>query len=123
MYSKPQMIYVDSNNGSLEGYKISSTAEQLQNWFAEKGFEAPTYNTPVTIAFLNTMHVDEDNRSNGEGTFLIESFLSECDECDYIFLECDTAEENLFNLQKWYESFGFEVFIPAEYPILILSQN
>lgn len=47
------------------------------------------------------MHVDEDKRSNGEGTFLIESFLSECGECDYIFLECDTGEQNEFNLQKW----------------------
>lgn len=123
MNSKPEMISIDSDNGSIEGYKISSTAEQLNNWFSKRGFEAPTYNTPVTIAFLNSLYVDEDNRSNGEGTFLIDSFLSECGECDYIFLECDTGEQNEFNLQKWYESFGFEVFMEAEYPILILSQD
>ncbi|EPP7233965.1 GNAT family N-acetyltransferase [Shigella flexneri] len=123
MYSEPEMISIDSDNGSLEGYKISSTAEQLQNWFAERGFEAPTYNTPVTVGFLNSLYVDEDARSNGEGTFLVESFLSECGECDYIFLECDTAEQNEFNLQKWYESFGFEVLVEAECPILILSQD
>jgi len=45
------MIFIDSDNGSLEGYKISSTAEQLQNWFAKRGFEAPTYNTPVIMLF------------------------------------------------------------------------
>jgi len=31
MYSKPQMIFIESDNGSIEGYKISSTAEQLKN--------------------------------------------------------------------------------------------
>lgn len=123
MYSEPQMISIESDNGSIEGYKISSTEEQIQVWFSKRGFEAPVYNKPVTIAFLNALYVDEDERSNGEGTFLIESFLSECGECDYIFLECDTGEQNEFNLQKWYESFGFEVFMEAEYPILILSQD
>lgn len=123
MYSKPQMISIESDNGSIEGYKISSTEEQLKNWFVKRSFEEPKYDTPVTIAFLNSLYVNEDERSNGEGTFLIESFLSECDECNYIFLECDTGEQNEFNLQKWYEGFGFEVFIEAKYPILILSQS
>lgn len=123
MYSDPQIVLCESDNGSLEGYKVASDAVQVKNWFAKRGHEAPIYKETLTIGFLDTLNVNEGNRSNGEGTYLIESFLSECSECDYIFLECDTAESNAFDLQKWYETLGFKVFIDDEYPIMCLSQK
>lgn len=123
MYSEPQMVFCESDNGSLEGYKVASDAVQIENWFTKRGHEAPVYKEPLTIGFLNSLQVNEDNRSNGEGTYLIECFLSECGECDYIFLECDTAESNAFDLQKWYETWGFKVLIEDEYPIMVRSQK
>ena len=117
-----EAITINEDEGSAEGYKVLSSGEQLKNWFGNKHFVAPVYEKTVMIGFLNNVYVDEDERNQGTGTYLVERFIEECFDCDFIFLECDNEENNEFDLKAWYEGFGFEVFIEADNPIMVLSK-
>lgn len=117
-----EAITITEDESAIEGYKVLSSGEQLKNWFGNKHFVAPVYEKTVMIGFLNNVYVDEDERNQGTGTYLVERFIEECFDCDFIFLECDNEESNEFDLKAWYEGFGFEVSIEADNPIMVLSK-
>lgn len=117
-----ELIILQEDGAALEGYKVLSSGEQLTNWFQKRDLNPPKYDSPIMLGFLNNLFVDEEYRNEGQGTYLVESFLDECFDCQYIFLECDNGEQNEFDLKSWYEGFGFEVFIFKDNPIMILSK-
>lgn len=117
-----EAITINEDDSAAEGYKVLSSGVQLANWFENKQLIAPSYKNPVMLGFLNNVYVDEAERNQGTGTYLVERFIEECFDCDFIFLECDNEEGNEFDLKAWYEGFGFEVFIEADNPIMVLSK-
>lgn len=118
-----EAITITEDESSIEGYKVLSSGEQLTNWFEKRGFTAPTYEKTVMLGFLNNVYVDEAERNQGTGTYLVDRLIEEYFDCDFIFLECDNEEVNEFDLKAWYEGFGFEVLYEADNPIMILSKT
>lgn len=115
-----QHITRTTDNGEITGYQVQGKVAQLQYWFVKRGIIAPDLDYD-RVAFIDSLYVDPDSRGNGEGNELMNAFIDADDDSDCIILECDTGEDNAFNLKEWYEGFGFEVLIDSEYPIMILS--
>ncbi|HBT0444784.1 TPA: GNAT family N-acetyltransferase [Klebsiella pneumoniae] len=116
-------VYDEDGKGSIEGYKVSSDREQIVNWFAKRFHQKPDLAKNINVAFLNNLYIDEDSRGEGKGTSLVSSFIEECFDCHFIFLECDNGEDNPFSLSNWYESFGFEILYNGENPIMVLENS
>lgn len=125
-----QTIDISNDDGSTFGYVVGINEEQVQNWFLKHKLD-PKQFTKVCqanhVAFLDTMHVNEDSRNEGNGSFFLSEFITEANlaGAGMIVLMCDKAEAQNegFDLQKWYEDWEFEVasFIdaPEEFPIMI----
>lgn len=123
-------IDISSDDGSIFGYVVGISEEQVQNWFLKHKLDPEQFtgiNGAATLAFLDTMHVDEESRNEGNGSYLLGQFIAEANEAgaERIVLMCDKAESQNegFDLQRWYEDWEFEIanFIntPEEFPIMI----
>lgn len=115
-------IYDEDEKGSIEGYKVSSDQEQVVNWFSKRFHQKPDLEKDINVAFLNNLYIDEDSRGEGKGTLLLNSFIEECSDCHFIFLECDNGEHNNFLLSDWYRIFGFEIIYNDQNPIMVLKK-
>ena len=74
------------------------------------------------IAFLNNLNVNEDSRGEGNGSYLLDSFIEEAIVADAILLIADTGETNEFDLAQWYESRGFHTLVQtASGPLMLLA--
>jgi ribosomal protein S18 acetylase RimI-like enzyme len=115
--------------GSAEGYVVSSTAEQLDNWAADKGFSEKNIqelrNKFKKISFLKSIFVDEDERNRGIGNEILDKFINEVsfEGAEAILLEADTGEKNHFNLVEWYEDFGFLIIEREKHPLMVLEMK
>lgn len=114
-------------DASIEGYTSSVDDINWQNYL--KTVQAPQLITQLktqfkmaniqTIAIVKSLYVEEDVRNQGEGSLLLETVINDV-YADVFLLEVDTLENNTFNLQLWYESFGFTLVghTKNNYPIM-----
>lgn len=123
-------IDISAEEGSISGYVVGSDEEQVINWFQKHKVDPRPFlqdRTETTLAFLDTMHVEEGYRNQGIGTDLLSRFIDEAvlEGAEQILLMCDKAEsqDDGFDLQDWYEAWDFEVVeclkTPEEFPIMI----
>lgn len=110
-------IIINTDNGdyagSIFGY-ASDEIHYLKNYLAKHDYDDIDLNEfkGSTYGIICNMFVKEDFRNNGIGYELMDDIsykFREIHNVDYIFLICDGLEHNDFDLQKWYESWGFEV--------------
>lgn len=132
-----QEILVESDHGSAFGYVAEVTDEQIQNFFINRDVVgAEPYIAQLKaqgrpVAFLCNIAVEEDARGNGEGSELMADFQERVSmlDADQIVLICDKPESQLegFDLQTWYEDFGFRVIQldgqSEEFPVMVLTMD
>ena len=121
----------NSEEGSIFGY-ISSDDENFINFlekndYFEEDFTSLDMYKNCTKAYICNMYVEEEHRGEGNGTFLMNEMLEQLyysTNARFVFLICDNIESNDFSLQKWYESYGFEV-IANKYkcPLMVLGST
>ena len=114
--------------GSIEGYEVSTDREQLRNWLQkyDKGELYETLSNKYdTIAIIKSIHVDDEHRGQGYGNELFEGFIGSTS-ARAVLLVADRYESQSegFNLQKWYEGYGFKVISDTSSgPLMLLDQN
>lgn len=117
-----QIIELEVNNGSISGYSVEFHEEQIQNWFINRKLPVVDLSRFKTVTFLNDFQVDEEYRNKGIGSQLLEMFIAESF-TDCIIVECDTEEQNEFDIVEWYKDYGFTVLIGNDNPVMILELN
>jgi GNAT superfamily N-acetyltransferase len=114
----PSSIEFDFDGGSVEGYTVDSSAEQLPNWLARYDIYDDQIVENIrsqyqTIAMLNNINVEEDSRGTGMGNDLLESFESEASShgAQIVLLIADVHESQSegFDLTSWYERSGYQI--------------
>lgn len=122
-----QDILGNNKYGTCEGYVVNTKAENLKNWLTSCGVDDELVKEIrkqiKRIAIIKSIYVDDGQRGQGIGSSLLNSFISEAElnGADAIILECGLGESNFFDLQKWYESYCFEVIYDATTnPIMLL---
>lgn len=109
-----QQITIASREGSAEGYVVDSSAENVRNWLeSEVGADqSKLLERYGRIAVFKSMRVERRLRGRGIGNKLVDDWLARADRygAEAIFLIADKGEQQApgFDLQKWYESWGFE---------------
>jgi len=116
------------DGGSLEGYVVDSSSPQLTNYLHSQAASDNVIDQIKSqftrIAILRNLSVDEDMRGQGIGNDLVSDAIdnSVYNGAEAIVLVSDTGEDNAFDLTKWYEGFGFEIYgSAAGDPIMILD--
>jgi GNAT superfamily N-acetyltransferase len=114
-----QLIDVNDDYGSAEGYTVDTSAEQLKNWVEEwvrNGQEEiivfGVRENFKRLAVLNTIQVEEEHQGQGYGSGILEEFIGLAfDEGAEIILLVATqdATSSKVDLRKWYESYGFKL--------------
>lgn len=111
-----EVIEIVLEEGSASGYVVKTEEEQVENWFIRHKIDGTAFKKAFegkTLAFLNNMYVEEDERGNGVGTDLLSQFIdtASLSGADAIVLICDDDESQAegFNLRDWYEDWEFEV--------------
>lgn len=130
-----QEVHVETNQGSAFGYVAEVTDEQIRNFFVNRDVvgSEPLIERLVQqgrpVAFLCNLAVQEAARGTGVGSTLLTDFQEQVYLLDaqLIVLICDNSEDQAegFDLQAWYESFGFEVQAlegqSEQFPVMILD--
>lgn len=102
--------------GSIFGY-ITDDLEIINNFLESNDYFSDEDNLNLSkykgnrIGVIKNLYVDKEFRNDGRGNDLMNSILHDFDLYDvtHILLVCDNIESNDFNLQSWYESFGFKI--------------
>lgn len=120
MHDAP-ISYIEISTDNAEtccfGYAVNSLAEQVPNWLSNNGLPTDLLDhirdENTTIAFLNSIYVDTNERNDGRGNHLISEFFSVASEvnADYIVLVCglDEIQDEGFDLIRWYSGHGFTI--------------
>lgn len=125
--NKNESILLDNSYeyGSYEGI-IHYNVERIKNWFLKRNIDFTNYLNEIQLptAFLNNINIEDDFRGKGLGNELYSEFETACydNNVKCIILESDNGESqaNGFNLNNWYESFGYEIIgNEAGNPIMI----
>jgi ribosomal protein S18 acetylase RimI-like enzyme len=126
--TEQKSISQHTEGGSLEGYVVSTDKPNISNYLQSQGATPELINHIIkkykTLGLIRNMYVDDDNRGQGIGNDLVSNAIDDAanDGADAIILVSDTDEDNLFDLTKWYEGFGFEVIgIAGNNPVMILD--
>lgn len=117
-----KIIELNLDHGSVSGYSVDSHEEQIQNWFISRKLPIVDLSQFQSVTFLNNFQVDDEHRNEGIGSELLNMFIAESF-TDCIILECDTEEENEFDLVEWYKDYGFTILVEKDNPIMILKLN
>lgn len=117
-----KIIELNLDHGSVSGYSVDSHEEQIQNWFISRKLSIVDLSQFQSVTFLNNFQVDDEHRNEGIGSELLNMFIAESF-TDCIILECDTEEENEFDLVEWYKNYGFIILVEKDNPIMILKLN
>lgn len=132
MYEEFEIIMNNnSDEGSIFGY-ISDCDENFLNFlekndYFEEDFISLEKYKNCKKAYICNLYIEEEYRGNGNGTYLMNEILEDMyysTDVKYVFLVCDNIESNNFSLQKWYESYDFEV-IADKYrcPLMVLGSD
>lgn len=124
-------ISFENEGGSIEGYFHLNTSENIYNYFEEHSVPSEMISFMkdqkeiFVVGLIRNFWVDEDMRNQGYGSELFDKAVSTLTEnCDLVFLISDTADENNFDLTKWYESFGFEtLYNTASGPLMVIGSE
>lgn len=114
--------------GSVDGI-IHFSKENVDNWLnkekVSQELQAKLWkNIDLPVAILKNINVYEDQRNRGFGNDGMELFLDETDDANSVILLADTGESNNFELEKWYEGFGFQTIgLAGGLPLMILSDD
>ena len=131
LISSVEVVDISKSYGSIEGYKVNSSETQIENFLARHKIRNPNFVKKIRakyekIAIMNNLWVDEEKRSKGKGSQLVEDFIDDCSDCDAIILLADEDEIQLgdFSLQEFYKNFGFETaFKTSSGPIMVLENG
>jgi len=115
------MIHIgqSSDNGSLEGYVVDTSQEQIENYLSSQGVQQRRIddlrNEFSRIGIIKNMWVDEDARGQGIGNDLMSMAIDDAYDngAEAIILIADMGEQNEIDLVKWYESFDFQIIDKA----------
>lgn len=122
MYQKKsqsdKVVEIEWNEGSIIGFltNINESTKLVNklNGFYENAFEL-TMNLDdkygEKVAMIENLYVEPYFRMKGYGSQLLKKFIHHAkkNKVDYIILMADKTEDNLFDLVKWYESYGFSL--------------
>lgn len=128
------VVYIDhydsKDRGSLDGYVTDTSSEQLENYLfsfsMKSGVISNIKDKYKRIAFIKNLHVDEKYRGSGIGNKLLSNAIDEAYDngAEAILLIADMEESNDFDIQRWYEGFGFEkITNTSEGPLMILDES
>lgn len=117
-----------TDDGSLEGYVVSSDKPNISNYLESQGATPDLIKNILSkyplIGLIRNMYVDDDARGQGIGNDLVSDAIDAAASsgANAILLVSDMSEDNQFDLTKWYEGFGFEqVGIAGKDPVMILE--
>lgn len=112
-------ITQQSDEGSLEGYVVDTTQEQLRNYLRSQSVDerriALLQKDIDRIGIIKNLWVDEDHRNQGIGNDLMSMAIDDAQHAgaEAIILVADLGEQNEFDIIKWYEDFGFQIIDKA----------
>lgn len=127
-----KLVEIQENENSIFGYHTEVNSESLRNYLARFFPEKEIQNILdwlekrgiSNLAILKSFWVDESQRNRRIGTSLLERFLLKTNG-EPVLLLCDISESQLpgFNLERWYQSWDFEVtpFLSSAGPLMIRS--
>lgn len=122
MYDKKsksdKIVEIEWSEGSIIGFftNINESTKLVNklNSFYQNAFELTMdlddkYGEKV--AMIENLYVEPYYRMKGYGSRLLKNFIRKAKESkvNYIILMADKTEDNLFDLVKWYESYGFKL--------------
>lgn len=128
-----KQIDLSLDGGSLFGYLVAAGQPNIRNYLAQHTDLADAVAERLRangglVALLRNMSVVEEERGNGIGTQLVSEFMAEADRAgaSSYMLICDTQESQApgFDLQAWYESFGFVAAMDTgEGPLMVIPEH
>lgn len=113
--------------GNIYGYVTDAREDvQLENYMEDQDvLEA----VPIIqekfhyVAILKNMYINEEHRGERIGSRLLDEFIGNATikKAEAIVLVADTAEDNEFDLVKWYEGYGFEIIYGERdsFPVMV----
>lgn len=129
----PHRIEAASEDYSMEGSVMDATEENVSQWLDYRHhIHDPEIVQMICsygrVAFLDDIEVYPHARGEGHGNSLMESFLDEAVEhgARACVLAADTSQdqEEGFDLQRWYEGWGFRVIAQASNgPLMMVTQK
>jgi len=126
--TKNASLNLTVDGGSIEGYVVNSNQPQLTNYLESQGATpniiSAIKNQYNRVGIIKNIYVDEDSRGQGIGNKLVSSAIdvASSNSAEAIVLVSDTAEDNVMNLTKWYEGFGFDqIGTAGGDPVMVLE--
>jgi len=120
----------ENEGGSLEGYVVDTNQVQLKNYLSSQHADqniadqlAKKFNR---IGIIKNMYVNDDSRGQGFGKELFDKAIDAAynNGAEAILLVADTQEQNIFDLVKWYQGYGFEIIGDAGGdPVMLLHEE
>lgn len=118
------------DRGFLYGYVTDTDSERLANFLFDY-----IENTKIVsdirkkynrIGIIKNFHVDDDHRGKGLGNKMLSKAIDKAydNDAEAIILIADIDESNKFDIQKWYENYGFEkITNTSSGPLMILNEE
>lgn len=122
--------YDQKDRGFLYGYVTDTDSERLSNFLFDYIEDIKIvsnirkkYNR---IGIIKNFHVDDNYRGKGLGNKLLSKAIEEAynNDAESIILIADMDESNKFDIQEWYEKYGFKKITNTRAgPLMILDEE
>lgn len=105
-------LYQENQGGTIEGYEVEASAEQLPNWLANEIDNWQELTDKIrsqtdTIAIAKNMYVDEEMRGQGHGSELFDTFMGSTEAPIILLADTLDTQQSGFDLVSFYEERGF----------------
>lgn len=134
LFEAQEHIDIGLEGGSVEGY-VTDNPSIITNWFMhrhdvyEPAIIEMILSEYESVAFLNNVNVEQDERGQGTGTSLLKAFeqqaISHGAQAIILFADINESQEDGFDLEAWYKRHGYEEVHPPEgllyCPLMILD--
>jgi predicted GNAT family acetyltransferase len=129
-----KMVSISSSveGGSLEGYVVNSSEENIRNYLESQGANEELISGLLQkysrIGLIRNMYVDEEVRGQGIGGDLVSDAINDAfsEGAEVVILVADLDDtENTYDLSKWYEE-NFDMVVigsAGSNPVLMLDQE
>lgn len=108
-------LYRSETYGGIEAYTCDLEDENWQNYLDEMGLRSAVIDAIAAsgercIGVLQDIRVYEGYRNLGHGNALMSDLMNDFEDqgAEIIVVFADLLEDNDFDLEAWYEDFGFE---------------